>query len=49
MKKIIFYFQDEEESKEYNDNVTDEEIQEDFDNWLSNKYNFGWTEPEQED
>lgn len=48
MKKVKFTFsmqyvhRDITEEWEYDDDVTDEEIQQDFDTWLSEQYSADW-------
>lgn len=47
MKKVKFtMYADKEEVKEFNDNITDKEIEEALEKWIDNNIECGWEEIE---
>ena len=49
MRYICYYVEYEEDYFKYADNTTDEEIQNDFENWLDGATTYGWYEVDPKD
>ena len=44
MKKVKFYVEAYSEEVEFEDDATEEEIQDEFENWLDGSVQYGWYE-----